>query len=135
MGFLNGTAKRSTDNVTKAAQWDTCNDLLISWLHSNVFDNIRQSILFINTTYDIWLELEKRFLLSNGSRKYKSSKDLFGHKQNKLKINDYFTTLSSLWEELDSMNTLSIVTTIAIDVTSLLTAIETQKAESKLFQF
>ncbi|XP_074343104.1 uncharacterized protein LOC141680916 [Apium graveolens] len=92
-------------------------------------------LLQINTAHDIWLQLEKRFILSNGSRKYKLSKDLFGLKQNKLQINDYFTTLSSLWEELDSMNALPTVTTVAIDVTSLLTAIETQKAESKLFQF
>ena len=135
LGFVNGIVTRSTADETQATQWDTCNDLVISWLHNNVSDNIRQSILFINSAYDVWKQLEKRFMLSNGSRKYKLTRDLFGLKQNKLKINDYFTTLSSLWEEIDSMNTLPAITTVASDVTTLLTTLETQKAESKLFQF
>lgn len=74
-------------------------------------------------------------MLSNGSRKYKLSRDLYGLKQNRSKLNEYFTTISSLWEEIESMNTLPVVTTIAADVTTLLTTLETQKAESKLFQF
>lgn len=74
-------------------------------------------------------------MLSNGSRKYKLNKDLFGLKQNKMKINDYFTTLSSLWEEIDSINTLPTITTVAADVTTFLTTLDTQKAEAKLFQF
>lgn len=135
LGFVNGTVTRSTYDAAQATQWDTCNDLVISWLHSNVSDNIKHSILFINSAYDIWKQLEKCFMLSNGSRKYKLNRDLFGLKQNKVKVNDYFTTLSSLWEEIDSMNTLPTVTTVAADVTILLTTLETQKAESKLFQF
>lgn len=110
-------------------------DMVISWLHGNVSDNIKQSNLFINSAYEIWKHLEKRFMLSNGSRKYKLNRDLFALKQNKTKINDYFTTLSSLWEEIESMNNLSAITTVATDVTTLLTALETQKAQSKLFQF
>lgn len=101
LGFINGTITRSTDDETQATQWDTCNDLVISWLHNDVSENIKQSILFINYAHDVWLHLEKRFMLTkNGSRKYKLTRDLFFLKQNKMKINDYFTTLSSLWEEI-----------------------------------
>lgn len=132
---MTDTVTRSTTDETQAIQWDTCNDMVVSWLHGNVSDPIKQSILFINSAYEIWRQLEKRFMLSNGSRKYKLNRDLFGLKQNKLKINDYFTTLSSLWDEIESMNTLPVVTTVAPDVTTLLTTLETQKAESKLFQF
>lgn len=74
-------------------------------------------------------------MLSNGSRKYKLNKELFGLRQNKQKITEYYTVLSSLWEEIDSMNVLPSVTTAAEDITVLMKAIETQKAESKLFQF
>lgn len=135
LGFIQGTVTRSSTNEMQAIQWDTCNDLVISWLHSNVSDSIKQSILFINSAYEIWKHLEKRFLLSNGSRKYKLNRDLFGLKQNKMKINEYFTSLSSLWEEIESMNMLPIVTMVAEDVTFLLTTLANQKAESKLFQF
>ncbi|XP_074345088.1 uncharacterized protein LOC141684147 [Apium graveolens] len=121
LAFLNGTVIRDPADAIQAAQWDTCNDLVISWLHSNVSE--------------VWSQLEKRFLLSNGSRKYKLNKDLFALKQNNMKLNDYFTTLSSLWEEIESMNALPVVTTVATDITAFIDAINKQKAEARLFQF
>lgn len=54
LGFVQGTVTRSSTDETQAPQWDTCNDLVISWLHSNVSDNIKQSILFINSAYEVW---------------------------------------------------------------------------------
>lgn len=99
--------------------------LLISWHHRNVSDNIKQSILFINSANEVWKQLNKRFMLSNDSRKYKLNRNLFGLKQHKMKINDYFTTLNSLLEETDSMNTLPTIINVAIDVTTFLTTLET----------
>lgn len=135
LGFINGTVTRSTEDETLALQWDTCNDLVVSWLHGNVSDSTKRSILFINSAHEIWKQLEKRFQLSNGSRKYKLNKELFGIRQNKMSINEYFTVVSSLWEEIDSMNILPAVTTVAADVTAAFNAIETQKEESRLFVF
>ncbi|XP_074363493.1 uncharacterized protein LOC141704045 [Apium graveolens] len=48
---------------------------------------------------------------------------------------DYFTSLSSVSEELESMNQLLAVITVGEDVSQLLTFIHTQKEEAKLFQF
>ncbi|XP_074363153.1 uncharacterized protein LOC141704043 [Apium graveolens] len=48
---------------------------------------------------------------------------------------DYFTSLSSVSEELESMNQLLAVITVGEDVYQLLTFIHTQKEEAKLFQF
>lgn len=116
---------RSTTYETQGVQWDTCNDLVIHWLHNNVCENIRNSILFISTTHEIWKQLESRILLSNGSRKYKLNKKLFGLRQNKQRITEYYTILSSLWEEIDSINVLSCVTTVAEDITVLVMALDT----------
>lgn len=135
LGFVLGTVARHATDAIQGAQWDTCNDLVISWIHANVSDNIKQSILFIGSACEIWKQLARRFELSNGSRKYKLTKELFGITQNKMSVNDYFTKISSLWEELDSMNILPTVTTATVQVTALLKAIETQKEESKLFVF
>lgn len=46
-------------------------------------------------------------------------KELFGMKQNGSSIVEYFTSLSSVWQELDSMNLLPTVTTAGEDVTNL----------------
>lgn len=51
-----------------------------------------------------------------------------------MKVNDYYTALSSLWEEIGSMSALPVVTTVIGEVSKLLKAIETMSKESKLFQ-
>lgn len=135
IGFVDGSEKRSTSENTEAIQWDTCNSMVLSWIHNNISDSIKKSVFFITSASEVWKQLEKRFQLTNGSRKYKLSKELSGMKQNGATVVDYFTSLSSVWEELDSMNLLPSVSTVGEDVTNLLKAIHTQKEEAKLFQF
>lgn len=135
LGFVDGSVKRSATESTEATQWDTCNNMVISWLHNNISETIKTSVLFINSAAEIWKQLEKRFSLTNGSRKYKLNKDLFGLKQNGASVNEYFTSMSSLWEEIEAMNVLPSVTTATAEVQALITAIHTMKEESKLFQF
>ncbi|XP_074374013.1 uncharacterized protein LOC141714391 [Apium graveolens] len=135
LGFVDGTVTRHLTDENQGMQWDTCNNLVISWLHANVFDNIRKSILFINSAFEIWKHLERRDQLSNGSRKYKLNIDMFSLTQNKMKVTEYYSNMASLWEEIDSMNVLHVVTSVATDETALLEAIAKQKEESKLFVF
>ncbi|XP_074344585.1 uncharacterized protein LOC141683731 [Apium graveolens] len=108
LGFVTGLEVGSVTDATEALQWDTCNSMK---------------------------QLETRFHLTHGSRKYKLSKEVYALKQNGSPVNDYFTSLSSLWVELDSMNLLPAITTDSDDVSKLLKAIHTQKEECKLFQF
>lgn len=82
LGFVEGREIKSATDTTEALQWETCNNMVISWLHNNVCDSIKQSVLFVNYALEIWKLLEKRFQLSNGSKKYKLSRDLYSLKQN-----------------------------------------------------
>ncbi|XP_074344488.1 uncharacterized protein LOC141704308 [Apium graveolens] len=113
--FLTGSIPRYASDVVQAAQWDTCNDLVVSWLHRNVADGIKQSI-FINSASE-------------------PTRDLYALRQNNMKLNDYFSTLSSLWEDIESMNALPVITTVAADVTAFISAIDKYKAKSRLLQF
>lgn len=54
IGFVDGSVTRSTTDAVEATQWDTCNNMVISRIHFNISDNIKSSILFINTAVDIW---------------------------------------------------------------------------------
>ncbi|XP_074362752.1 uncharacterized protein LOC141703032 [Apium graveolens] len=134
LGFVTGAVLRTTDEVN-VVQWDTCNNLVISWLHNNVSDSIRKSILFVESASEIWTQLEKRFSLTNGSRKYKLNCDLFATKQNKLTVANYFTALSEIWEEIEALKVLPSITVITPEITKLLDSIHTMKEEAKLFQF
>lgn len=135
LGFVDGSVSRNAADAVEANQWDTCNNMVISWIHFNISDNIKSSVLFISSAYDIWKQLEKRFSLTNGSRKYKLNKDLFNLRQNGMKVSDYLTCLSGLWEEIDSMNILPTVAATTPEIIKLLNTIDTIKEEARLFQF
>ncbi|GJV48687.1 cysteamine dioxygenase [Tanacetum coccineum] len=81
LGFVKGTVARPhivpvppttpTMNAVNLELWETCNNMVISWIMSSVSNSIAKSIMFIGTASEIWTQFETRFSLSNGSRKYK----------------------------------------------------------------
>ncbi|XP_074360475.1 uncharacterized protein LOC141701677 [Apium graveolens] len=135
LGFVTGTVSIPTDDVAKAEMWETCNNMVIAWLTANVSPTIKKLIMYMSSAKDIWFNLEKRFSLTNGSRKYKLNRDVFELKQNSDSITEYYTAMKSIWEELDSLNLLPTVTSTTADVLKLLEVINLQKEESRLFQF
>lgn len=112
LGFLTGTVPIPTNTEPlKLEMWETCNNMVIAWLTNNVSSTIKQSIMYMSSAKEIWTNLEKRFDLTNGSRKYKLNKDLYELRQGTMSVNEFYTSLKSVWEELDSLNLLPIVAT------------------------
>ena len=126
---------KDENNRVKAGLWDTCNHMIIGWILGSVSDFIRQDIMYMMTTKEIWVYLEKRYAVSNGSLKYKLNKEVYSLKQENNSINEYYTAIKGIWEELDSLDQLATVNTEVDDVTKLLEALETQREEKRLFQF
>ena len=118
LGFVQGIVTRPVDDPVKAEMWDTGNSMVIAWLTNLVSDSIAKSILFLDSTREIWMQLEKRFSLTNGgsiksTRKYQINKEVYSLKQNHTSVNDYYTALRCLWEELESMSQLPPLTNIS----------------------
>uniref|UniRef100_A0A803LRV8 Retrotransposon gag domain-containing protein n=1 Tax=Chenopodium quinoa TaxID=63459 RepID=A0A803LRV8_CHEQI len=135
LGFVTGTLRKDHDDEVKSEAWETCNSMIISWILGSVSNSIKQSIVFVNSSSHLWTELERRFSLTNGSRKHKLNKDLYETKQQGKKISEYYTKMKSIWEELESLHALPIITNITSEVSSFLTSLSKQMEEHKLFQF
>lgn len=103
LGFVTGSVKRDIADTVKQEAWDTCNNMVISWIIGNVSEPIKKSVMFLNTSSAIWRQLEQRFLVSNGSRKYRLSKDLYETKQEGKSVTEYYTDMKSIWEELEQL--------------------------------
>ena len=131
--FILGTLTRPADDAVKGEQWDACNNLVIAWLMHSVSDSIAESILYIESASSIWKQLEKRFAVSNGSRKYKLNRDVYNLKQGGISINEYYTKLRGIWEELSAMNDLPRFTAVSEEITNFLQALAKQNEEQRLF--
>ncbi|GKD67850.1 cysteine-rich receptor-like protein kinase 8 [Tanacetum coccineum] len=135
LGFIRGAVPRSADDASLQEQWDTCNNLVISWLMNSASESIAKSIMFIGTAHGIWLQLETRFALSNGSHKYKLNRQTYDTTQSGKSVREYYTAMKCVWEELDSMNELPRIINITPEIVIFLNALNTQNEEQRLFQF
>lgn len=135
LGFVNGTVVRDEDDRTKGDLWDTCNDTIIGWIMGSVSEPIKQTIMYMMTVREIWVYLEERFSVSNGSLKYKLNKELYEIKQASSSISEYYTSLKSVWEELESLDQLPSLDESSEETKKFLEAFEKQKEEKRLFQF
>ena len=131
--FVQGTLTRLTDDPVKAEQWDSCNNLVISRIMNSVCESISRSILYVESAREIWIQLEKGFSLSNGSRKYRLNKDVYLIKQNGGSVSDYYTRIKGIWEELDSMIDLPKVSVANEKIAAFLHAFGRMQEEQKLF--
>ncbi|KAL2940425.1 Retrovirus-related Pol polyprotein from transposon RE1 [Bienertia sinuspersici] len=100
LGFATGAVTRDKEDSVKQEAWDTCNNMVISWILGNVNETIKKSIMFMSTAKDMWKNLEQRFQVNNGARRYQICKMLYEIKQHGKTVNDYFTEMQVLWEEL-----------------------------------
>lgn len=108
--------------------------MVICWILESVSESIARSIMFVDSASVLWSQLEKRFALSDGSRKYKLKKDCYAINQSGGSVSECFTKIKCVWEELDSVNVLPSVT-VTPKIGVFLNALNHQKEEQRLFQF
>ncbi|XP_074283927.1 uncharacterized protein LOC141608476 [Silene latifolia] len=135
LGFLTGVVKRPVNDPLKEAAWDTCNSLFISWIMHNLEKSIKRSVMYSKTAKEIWDYLQTQFSVSNGARKFRLNKDLEELSQGDMSINEYFTKLRILWQNLEIMTDWPPVTQVTFEINTWLEAQNKEKNERMLFQF
>lgn len=91
--------------------------------------------MFVQDSAEIWRQLERRFSVANGARKYQLSKGMYETKQQGRLIADYYTDLKCIWEELEALRDLPAITTLHEEVREFIDAMRKDEEEQKLFQF
>ncbi|XP_074355704.1 uncharacterized protein LOC141695350 [Apium graveolens] len=101
LGFVDSTLPKLDINSASFKSWSRCNDMVISWILGALSKSIGRSVISTDSAHQIWIELEERYGVSNGTQ-------LFGNELNELSqesinIDDYFTKLKMLWDDIDSL--------------------------------
>ncbi|KAK9726569.1 hypothetical protein RND81_05G223900 [Saponaria officinalis] len=135
MPLLTGRVTRSTTDPVKAAAWDACNNLIISWLLGSMDPLIRKSVMYYTNCKTIWDDLEARFTKSNGAQKFRLNKATYETSQNKRAVAEYYTELKMLWDELEALNEYPVITSFPQELQAYEKAVAKQNEERRLFQF
>lgn len=100
VGFIDGTLKQPASGDVTGSVWSRCNSMVTSWLLNAVVKEIANSLLYFETAEEVWNDLHDRFHQSNVPRIFQIKQQLMNLCQGSMDINNYFTKLKTLWDEL-----------------------------------
>ena len=70
--FIDGSYTKPDAGSPLLPYWQTCNDMVLSWLLNSLHKNIRDSVIFFEKASDMWKKLEERYEQSNKARLFLS---------------------------------------------------------------
>lgn len=103
LGFIDGTQTQPDDNYTLMPLWKRSNDLIIYWLLNFVSNDIRKSIVFMQTAKQILDDLVLRYSQNNVPRLFNLRKELASLTQGSRSITAYSTHFRGLMDELEAL--------------------------------
>lgn len=104
LAFIDGSVVRPLETHIHFRIWSRCNSMVKSWLLNSVSKQIYKTILRFNDASEIWKDLQTRFHIANLPRSYQLSQQIWALQQGSVDLSTYYTTLKTLWDELDGTN-------------------------------
>ena len=74
--------------------------MVISWMINSMHVDVSSSIIYCQTTREMWLELQRLFSQSSGPKIYNLQKKISNISQNQMTVTEYFTRFKKLWDQL-----------------------------------
>ncbi|KMT19003.1 hypothetical protein BVRB_2g030990 [Beta vulgaris subsp. vulgaris] len=99
LGLVARKCPKPNSSSPNLNQWERCDNMVISWLIHSMTKDIASSILYCESSAEIWSELEVLYAHVSGTKIYKIQKDITNFSQNNLSITNYFTKLKYLHDE------------------------------------
>ncbi|KAL2894623.1 Apolipoprotein A-IV [Bienertia sinuspersici] len=87
--LLGVVVRDSTDKVKQEA-WGICNSMIICWILQNVSETIRKFIMYVSNAKENWRQLQQRYQVTSGVRRYQLNKQIYETKQNGKPFTEYF---------------------------------------------
>ncbi|XP_031129026.1 uncharacterized protein LOC116030825 isoform X1 [Ipomoea triloba] len=100
MSIVNGTMVIPNTTDARYYYWDQCNTMVLSWILRAVSPTVGRGVLWIDTAEGVWKDLKKRFSQQDVLRIAEIQAEIYQTKQGNSSINEYFTQLKLLWDEL-----------------------------------
>ncbi|XP_071713065.1 uncharacterized protein [Rutidosis leptorrhynchoides] len=94
--------KPTVDSNIKAL-CDRTNHMIISWILNTITDQIANSLSFINSSSNLWKELQEHYSQLDGHNIYQLANEISQLKQGNCTVEIYYQKLKGYWDELDAL--------------------------------
>ncbi|XP_076943486.1 uncharacterized protein LOC143613743 [Bidens hawaiensis] len=102
VSFVDGTLKKPENDSADHMHWRRADAMVKGWLTTAMEKEIRNSVKYAGTAYEIWSDLLERFGKDNAPRAYELKLALTNMQQAGSTVSAYFTKLRGIWDEIDS---------------------------------
>jgi len=99
--FVKNNLQPKPDDASFFA-WYHYNTMVASWIVDFVSPSIRQSIIWMDNSYDIWTDLKHCYSQGDLPRISEFQMDVPSLCQDDLIVSEYFTKLKVIWDELSN---------------------------------
>jgi len=90
LGFVNGMVPEPLVTDSMYEKWIRCDSMIISWIINSVSKEIASSIIYCNSSREVWDDIKERYSQKNGPRIFLLKKTLPSLKQENLTVTAYF---------------------------------------------
>lgn len=102
--FVDGTIVKPLITDVNYKAWDICNNMMISWILGVLDQDIARSVLYFNTTREIWMNLEERYGQSSGTMLFSLHQVSYEMKQGQDSVSGYYTKMNMMGDQLDGID-------------------------------
>ena len=110
LGFVTGEATKPDSSDPTYNAWIRCNDIVTSWILSNLERDIAKSVLYYTSASEIWKDLEERFGINSGTQLFSLEQELSEITQGNLSVAEFYTKMKVVWDEMNVVNPLPTCT-------------------------
>nr|KYP76129.1 hypothetical protein KK1_020354 [Cajanus cajan]KYP76822.1 hypothetical protein KK1_021080 [Cajanus cajan] len=103
-GFIDGSIQEPSANSSIRAFWQRCNTMVLGWLVRSISAEIAQSIIWRSKASEVWAELKERLSHADLFRISEIQEEIYSLKQGDLSITKYYTSMKTLWDELEILD-------------------------------
>nr|KYP48166.1 hypothetical protein KK1_030168 [Cajanus cajan] len=123
----------SSDPLHKA--WRRCNKMVMSWLTHSMTSDIKQSVMWMDITAEIWKDLCDRFTHRDKFKITDLQEEVQQLKQGDLTVSQYYTRLRILWKELSMYHTSLVCKCFVTCFCDLIAKIQKERDDDCVIKF
>ncbi|XP_014515602.1 uncharacterized protein LOC106773420 [Vigna radiata var. radiata] len=101
--FIDGSIKKPKRTKNLFDSWERSNMMVLSWIIKTLSPQIVESVIYVEEAKELWDELRERFSKGDYFKISDLLQDIHSIKQGEKSVNQFFTDLKILWEELESL--------------------------------
>nr|KYP76196.1 Retrovirus-related Pol polyprotein from transposon TNT 1-94 [Cajanus cajan] len=103
-GFIDGSIQEPSADSSIRPFWQRCNTMVLGWLVRSMSAEIAQSIIWRSRASEVWAELKERLSHADLFRISEIQEEIYSLKQGDLSITKYYTSMKTLWDELEILD-------------------------------